>query len=139
MKENNDYKESRKNIRAKVHNTVVGILNFKESENIGTITDISLGGVKFAYDELKMEPEKRSLLHSIDLIANSYSMFEIPCTYIWDDEVETQFHNKLTTVKQCGIQFGKLTPKQTYLLSKFIDICISEGIKSLTSKATINV
>ena len=129
MNENNDYIESRQHTRAKMHNIVIGILNSKEPETIGSITDISLGGVKYAYYELRMEPNK-SPVHSIDLIAYSLDLLELPCKYVWDGEVETESHNKSTMIRQCGIQFGKLVPKQTFLLRKFIDICVSQGIKS---------
>jgi hypothetical protein len=137
MNENNDYIESRQHTRAKMHNIVIGILNSKEPETIGSITDISLGGVKYAYYELRMEPNK-SPVHSIDLIAYSLDLLELPCKYVWDGEVETESHNKSTMIRQCGIQFGKLVPKQTFLLRKFIDICVSQGIKSLTSRAPIS-
>jgi hypothetical protein len=138
MKGNNDYKESRKHIRAKMHNIVVGILNSNEPETIGTIADISLGGVKFAYLH-RMKFNKRSPVQSIDLIAGSLYLLEIPCKYVWDGEVERVFHTKSAMVRQCGIQFGKLTPKQTFLVNKFIDICVSEGIKSLTQRTRINI
>ena len=139
MNENNDYIESRQHTRAKMNNIVVGILNSKEPETIGTITDISLGGVKCVYYELRMELHKRSFFHSIDLIAGSHYVLEIPCKYVWDGEVETESYTKLTNIRQCGIQFGKLAPIQTFMLNKFIDICVSQGIKSLTSRTPIAV
>ena len=118
---------------------IVGILNSKEPETIGTITDISLGGVKCTYHKLKMEPNKNSSFHSIDLIAGSYYVLEIPCRFVWDGEMETKFHHPLTMVKQCGIQFGELAPLETYMLSKFIDISVSEGIKNPAPRSPITL
>jgi hypothetical protein len=138
MKKSTGFTEGREHTRAKMNNIVVGILNSKEPETIGTITDISLGGVKCVYYELRMEPNKRPV-HSIDLIAGSHYVLEIPCKYVWDGEVETESNTKSTNIKQCGIQFGKLTPIQTFMLNKFIDICVSQGIKSLTSRTPIAV
>ena len=133
MKESNGFSEKRKHIRAKMHNIVVGILNSKKPETIGSITDISLGGVKCVYSKLRIEPNK-SPVHSIDLIADTLSVFEIPCKYVWDGDVETESHNKSKMIRQCGIRFGKLAPEQTFLLNKFIDICVSQGIKSVTPR-----
>jgi hypothetical protein len=139
MKESTGFTEGREHTRAKMNNIVVGILNSKEPETIGTITDISLGGVKCVYYELRMELHKRSFFHSIDLIAGSHYVLEIPCKYVWDGEVETESYTKSTNIRQCGIQFGKLAPIQTFMLNKFIDICVSQGIKSLTSRTPIAV
>ena len=139
MKEGTGLTESRKHIRAKMNNIVVGILNSREPETIGTITDISLGGVKCAYYELRFGLNKRNSFHSIDLIANSHYVLEIPCKYVWDGEVETETHTKSTMIRQCGIQFAKLAPIQTFMLNKFIDICVSEGIRGLTSRTEITL
>ena len=100
MKENNEYNESRKHIRAKMHNTVVGILYAKEPETIGTIADISLGGVKCTYYEHRVRLNKKSSFHSIDLIAGSHYVLEIPCKYVWEGEVETKFHNTPIIIRQ---------------------------------------
>lgn len=139
MKKRNNCKEFRKHLRVKMRNTVIGILSSKEPESVGTITDISLGGVKCTYRELRTEPSKISSCHSIDLIAGSHYVIEIPCKYVWDGAVETKSNSQLTMIRQCGIQFGKLAPKQVYLLSKFIDICVSEGIRSSPPRPPITV
>ena len=46
MKEREDFTERRQHERACVQNLVVGILNSGEPITIGSITDISLGGVR---------------------------------------------------------------------------------------------
>ena len=120
MKENKNYTERRQHERSSVQNFVVGILNSGESVTIGSITDISLGGVKFTYHELKMAPDD-SPIHSIDIIADNHNLVDIPCEYVWDDTVETESDSKLTDLRQCGIQFGKLTPNQKLLLRSFIN------------------
>ena len=122
MKESNGFSEKRKHIRAKMHNIVVGILNSKKPETIGSITDISLGGVKCVYSKLRIEPNK-SPVHSIDLIAGSHYVLENPCKYVWDGEVETESYTKSTNIRQCGIQFTGLTPNQLFLLRGFINRC----------------
>ena len=139
MKKNPDYNERRKHMRAKMPNTVVGILNSNEPITIGRIIDISLGGVKCARYELRVKPDKRSSFYSIDLKAGSHYLHDLPCTPIWETEEDSEGNSELTLKRFYGIRFGELTPKQTFLLRKFIDICVSERLINSTSRIPINV
>jgi hypothetical protein len=58
MKINSDYTERRQHERASMQTIVIGMLNSGESITTGSITDISLGGVKFTYHEHLMEPKE---------------------------------------------------------------------------------
>ena len=133
MKESRDYTEQRQHERSYLHNIVVGILSSGEPVAIGSITDISLGGVRFTYDELTMAPNDNPC-HSIDLIADDYYLGDIPCEYAWNIKVETESFFNLTNLRQCGIQFGKLTPNQIFLLRSFINRCGVNGINGINSK-----
>ena len=132
MKENSDYTERRQHKRASAQTIVIGMLNSGESITIGSISDISLGGVKFTYHEHRMEP-KDSPMKSIDLLAGIHNLVDIPCKYAWDVAIETESDPKLTYLRQCGIQFVKLTPNQLFLLRSFINYRTSLGINSITS------
>ena len=136
MKERRDFTERRQHERACVQNLVVGILNSGEPITIGSITDISLGGVRCTYNDLRMVSND-SPIHSIDLIADGYYLVDVPCEYVWDVKVETESHSKLTDLGLCGIQFGKLPPNQIFLLRSFINRCASLGIKGITSNVHI--
>ena len=136
MKERRDFTERRQHERACMQNFVVGILNSGEPITIGSITDISLGGVRCTYNDLRMVSND-SPIHSIDLIADGYYLVDVPCEYVWDVKVETESHSKLTDLGQCGIQFGKLPPNQIFLLRSFINRCASLGIKGITSNVHI--
>ena len=136
MKEREDFTERRQHERACVQSLVVGILNSGEPITIGSITDISLGGVRCTYNDLRMVPND-SPIHSIDLIADGYYLVDIPCEYAWDGRVEKESYSKLTDSGQCGIQFGKLPPNQIFLLRSFINRCASLGIKGITSNVHI--
>jgi hypothetical protein len=136
---NHYYKEHRKQVRAKMHNTVVGILNSNKTVTIGTIIDISLGGAKCANYEIRMEPDNRKSFDSIDLIAGSHSILGLPCKPIWESEGESEGNSKMTIKRLYGIRFCELTPKQIFLLKKFIDICVSEGLINSTSRTPITV
>jgi hypothetical protein len=122
MEESRDYTERRQHERSYLQNLVVGILNSGEPVAIGSITDISLGGVKCIYDELRMAPDDTPF-HSIDLIADDHYLGDLPCECAWDVNLETESFSKLTNLRQYGIQFGKLTPNQIFLLRSFINRC----------------
>ena len=136
MKESRDSTELRQHERISVQTIVVGLLNSGESITIVSIDDISLGGVKLTYHKLKMVPDDNPI-HSIDLIAENHNLADIPCEYVWDDAVETETDSKLTDLRQCGIQFDKLTPNQTFLLKSFINRYAPLGINNRTSNVHI--
>ena len=113
-----DFIERRQYERGSVQNLVAGILNADEPVIIGSISDISLGGVKYTY-ALRMSPNDSSI-HSIDLIADNLCLTDIPCEYAWNVDMETSA-NKLKELRQSGIKFGELTPYQKFLLESFMD------------------
>jgi hypothetical protein len=131
MKKSRGFTEKRQHERAGVQNLIVGILNSDEPVSIGSITDISLGGVKFTNSELKMTPDEYPI-NSIDLIADSHYLIEIPCESAWIVKLETGSDSKLIDLRQWGIQFGKLTPNQIFLLKSLINHCSSLGIKGIS-------
>ena len=119
MNQNRDMTERRQYERAKVQNVVVGILNSNEPVIIGSINNISLGGVKFIH-ALTL-PSINSPIRSIDLIADNLCLIDIPCKYAWNDEVAAEPDSQLRELKLCGIEFGDLTASQIFLLEGFID------------------
>ena len=121
MKEKTDITERRQHNRTSVKHIVVGVLNTGEPALVGSITDISLGGVKFTYDEFRTEFKKDGI-NSIDLIADSNIMLDFPCRYAWNEKVETEPGGK-SNLRQYGIQFGKLNPWQLSLLRSIMSDC----------------
>ena len=115
MKEKTGFTERRQLTRTSLKNIVVGVLNSDEPEIIGRITDISLSGVKFTYHELRKVSPKQPIC-SIDLIADSNYLFNIPCDYAWNKKVETESDSELSNLRQYGIKFGKLTSSQSFSL-----------------------
>ena len=129
MKEDSVHTERRQHERSYLQNLVVGVLNSEEPLIIGTIPDISQGGVRCTYNALKMAPNE-SPFHSIDLIADGQYLNDIPCKCVWDVKVEMDSYSKLTDLRQCGIEFGEMTPNQAFLLRSFVNRCASMGIGS---------
>lgn len=136
MKKSRDFIEQRQHKRACVQNLIVGILNSDEPVSIGSITDISLGGVKFTNNELRKAPDERPI-NSIDLIADSHYLIEIPCESAWNVKLAAESDSKLIDLRQWGIQFGKLTPNQIFLLRSLINHCSSLGIKGISPNVQI--
>ena len=136
MKARRDFTERRKHERSSVLNIVLGILNSDEPVMIGLINDISLGGVKYT-QKLKMVPNDNPI-HSIDLIADDNClMIDIPCEFAWNVEVKRESYSNLRDLRQCGIQFGKLTPDQISLLKNLIDRYTPFGCKGIASNVHI--
>ena len=119
MNQNKDHTERRQHERAKLQSTVVGILNSKEPVIIGTINNISLGGLKLI-NALTLSPINNPI-RSIDLITDNFCLMDIPCKYAWNDEVAAESDLQLRESKLCGIEFGDLTTNQVFLLEGFID------------------
>ena len=117
--------ERRQHTRTSVKHIVVGIISSSEPGLIGSITDISLGGVKFTYHEHRTE-FKKDPIQSIDLIADSNYILDFPCSYAWNKKIETEPGWK-SNLRQYGIQFGKLTSWQFSLLRSIINDCSSLG------------
>ena len=125
MNEKVDVTERRQHSRTVVRNIVVGVLNTSEPGLIGFITDISVGGVKFTYQESRKQFPK-DLIHSIELRAdNSECMFDFSCSYAWGNKVTTASDSELTNLRQFGIKFDKLTPWQSAMLKSIINDCSS--------------
>ncbi len=120
MNDSGTFTERRQHKRAHVQNIVLGILNSEEPELIGSIDDISIGGIRYTYNKFNMSPNDNPI-QSIDLIAEDHFIFDIPCRYAWNVGTKKDLHSKVTNLRKCGIQFGKLTPNQIYLLKSFMN------------------
>ena len=137
MKESKNYTERRLHERSSVQNFVVGILNSGRSVTIGSVSNISMGGARCTYNELRMAPDDGPF-HSIDLIADGHYLVDLPCENAWDVKVETESYSKLTDLRECGVQFGELTPNQIFLLRSFINHCASLRVNGITPDVHIN-
>ena len=132
MGKKSNYTDQRKHDRSKIQSIVVGILNSNYSIKIGSIVNISLGGVKCIFNELRLNSTNNKI-YSIDLIADNYSVLGIPCRSLWEVEEEPEVNTELTTKRLYGIQFGMLTPTQTLLLENFIEVFNHQRNKNVSS------
>jgi c-di-GMP-binding flagellar brake protein YcgR len=130
MKKIKDPAERRRHTRTSVKHVIVGVLNIGEPGLIGSIADISLGGVKFTYHEFRTESQRDSI-ESIDLIADNNYMLDFPCSSAWNKRVETA-PGWESNLRQYGIKFGRLTPWQLSILRSIISESSSGGSDSVT-------
>lgn len=136
MKESREHTDRREHERARVQSIVVGFLNTDEIVTTGLIDDISLGGVCFTH-EMGLDPVASSI-HSIDLIADSNILHDIPCEYAWKSLVDRESHSDSRYLRRCGIQFGRLSPDQTFQLRSFINRYTSLGTQNIASTVRLN-
>lgn len=130
-----DLTDRRAHERARVQNIVVGFLNTDEIVTPGLIDDISLGGVCFTH-ELGIEPVASSI-HSIDLIADSNILHDIPCEYAWKLVVDRESYIDSRYLRRCGIRFGRLNPDQIFQLRSLINRCTSLGTQNIDSNVRL--
>lgn len=77
---------------------------------VGRIIDISIAGLTFDYVTMQ-KPMIRATELEIFVTNSSFRMYEVPCKSVWDlttyDIPTIPLHKR-----QCGVEFGKLTPCQ---------------------------
>jgi hypothetical protein len=94
---------------------------------LGQIIDISTGGLAFRYVASE-ERSKESSRLSILLTDGSFCFNKIPFEAVWDTPMPREFSFGAITLRQCGVQFGELTPGQKLDLQYFMGRCsLSEG------------
>ena len=131
MAESIYYADRREHKRSPVTNGVTAVLITSSPEVIGSVIDISMGGIKMAYHEQKNTPIDLAEL-KVDLISDDRFVEAIPCKNAW-------YHSPLDSsldagatgdLRQCGIEFMDLTPNQAFLLKGFINRCARPELKT---------
>lgn len=81
----------------------------------GEIIDISMGGLAFSYLE-RDDWDHESFDHGMLLGENDLCIEDLPLKVISDCAI----NSGISIIRRCGVQFGKLTPKQLAQLEYFI-------------------
>ena len=119
MAESMYYSERRDHQRLEVTNGVTAVLITSLPEVIGSVVDISMGGVKITYHEQKNTNLEFSKL-KVDLISDDRFVEAIPCKSAWNCKADDYALHGSGDLRQCGIEFLDLTPNQAFLLKGFI-------------------
>lgn len=87
--------------------------------NVGRIVDISMGGLAFTYNGRETWPQQ---LVELDLLIDEEAFLNrVPVRVVSDFVISEEPRRHLIT-RQCGVQFGRLTPEQVRLLANFISL-----------------
>ena len=122
MAESIYYSDRREHKRSLVTNGVTAVLIASSPEVIGSVIDISMGGVQIAYHEQKNTNINLSEL-KVDLISDDRFVEAIPCKNAWASSTLDSPLASSGDLRQCGIEFLDLTPNQAFLLRGFINRC----------------
>lgn len=114
--------DRREHKRSPAANGVTAVLITSAPEVIGSVIDISMGGVKIAYHEQKNTNLDFSEL-TVDLISDDRFVEAIPCKNAWNYKAGDEALHGSGDLRECGIAFWGLTPNQTFLLRGFINRC----------------
>ena len=127
MAESMHYSNRREHKRSPVSNGITAVLITSSPEVIGSVIDISMGGVKITYHE-----QKNTNLHfsqlKIDLISDDRYVEAIHCKNAWNRKADDYALYESGDLRQCGIEFLDLTPNQAFLLKGFINRCAGPEI-----------
>lgn len=122
MAESIYYSDRREHKRSLVTNGVTAVLIASSPEVIGSVIDISMGGIQIAYHEQKNTNINLSQL-KVDLISDDRFVEAIPCKNAWNCKPMDSALSAAGNLRQCGIEFLDLTPNQAFLLRGFINRC----------------
>lgn len=88
---------------------------FTAGDRSGEIIDISMGGLAFSYIE-REDWDGESFDRGVLLGERDLCIEDIPLKVISDCAI----NSGLSIIRRCGVQFGKLTPRQIAQLEYFI-------------------
>ena len=97
-----------------------------EFSKIGSINNISRGGIEFHYlCPADNEGPTAETFQIIDIIAsgNSFYLSKIPCTLVYNDKINSDqltFMHDLVN-RRCGLKFDPLTEEQEKQINLFLD------------------
>ena len=86
---------------------------------VGPVIDISMGGLAFRYTGTTELPKEPSRVHIV-LPEGLSHLYGLPCTTVYDVELNTSSPFSPAAERRRGVQFGALTPNQRSHLEYFI-------------------
>jgi hypothetical protein len=110
--------EQRQHKRFRVPKTTFVAL-WPEFFRVGQVADISMGGLAFRHLTGE-EPLNGSLELDLFLAGQSFYLYKLPFEMIWNFEPVEANSSNAPDLRQCGLQFGALTPSQAAQLEYFI-------------------
>ena len=113
-------KDRREHERYDVDSGGFALIRSDDTEVLGSIKDISAGGLSLSHiDDCGNIPELSAL--AIDLISEKLCAEHFNGQSIWSKSVEDDFSTAMVKMKCCGIQFGQLDTELRLQLNNFIE------------------
>ncbi|MBU0728679.1 MAG: PilZ domain-containing protein [Proteobacteria bacterium] len=114
-----EHNERRKHIRFKLKEGVMATVRYNEGV-VGTIIDISLGGLALQYINLGKELTI-SQGQKVYLCDKKNRLIAITCDIVWDKAIEGHYSAfKVVEVRQSGVHFHEVEANQVLNLDNFI-------------------
>jgi hypothetical protein len=110
--------DRRRHRRFKARDGTLAALSFQFAV-LGRIMDVSRGGLAFRYVASAVRSTESSKLNIL-LTDGSFCLDKVPFKTIWDLAIPREFSFGSITLRQCGVQFGRLTHGQQLDLGYFI-------------------
>ena len=95
-------------------------------DRIGSISDISKGGVSLEYSVIQEYTELTDSLW-VDIFCSSkkLELSNVPCRLIYDERVNTKGFLKTIETRRCGLEFAGLSQHQAARLEAELGQCMS--------------
>ena len=113
-------KERRKYKRYRFLGGGIALIPLQSAKVLGSIRDISLGGVGVTYIEEQAKLRDFSELKA-DMMEDKFYCKEIHCKKVWDKKVINDIPVISAKIRQSGLQFINLSPDQLFQLQDFIN------------------
>ncbi len=111
--------ERRKHPRFQVKDGAVAVLKSSDHCKVGTIIDVSQGGLAFRYFD---EPELFDGPLTVDIVVpqKDFSLLDIPCSPVTDFKIPCATAFSMLPMMRCGLQFHQLNDHQADFLQLFL-------------------
>jgi hypothetical protein len=119
MTEKDDDQEQRRHKRYNIKSGAFALLKSNDLEILGSIKDVSNGGICLAHIDENQELEGDKI--TVNLISEGTCYENFPSKNIWDREEEGGFVAAMVKMRRRGVQFEKLTQEKQLQLDDFIE------------------
>ncbi|MFZ5572980.1 MAG: PilZ domain-containing protein [Thermodesulfobacteriota bacterium] len=109
--------DRRKHHRFKVPADAFAIIKYPRFK-VGQIMDLSMGGLALCYLDHRLTPGS---VRGLDMLLadNGFYLSDIEATLMWDEPCYLFSREEPAPMRQCGMKFEKLTPRQQAKLTIF--------------------
>ena len=119
-------KERRRYKRYRFMGGGIALIPLQSATVLGSIKDISVGGVGVTYIDEGITLNESSVLKA-DMLENKFYCKEINCKNVWDRKVENDYPLITVKMRQGGLEFAELSPDQLSQIKNLIKTTLVNG------------